>query len=106
MLVTSCLVTIVIFLFGYKFWKWLWKGYDYFEKQGIPFIKPYPGLGSLWGLAPKTKTIRDFTIENYNLFPNETLIGMFDQTRIVYILRDPELIKQAGIKEFDHFVGM
>ena len=31
------------------------------------------------------------------------LIGAFEFCKPIYIIRDPELIKQVGVKDFDHF---
>lgn len=105
MVVSTGILVIFITWLGYKLYEWMWSGYDTFEKQGIPFVKPYPVMGSLWGLVKKTATIRDFLIEAYGAYPNASVVGIYDQSRIAYMLRDPELVKRIGVKDFDHFPG-
>lgn len=105
MVVLTGILVVFLSWLGYKLYKWLWIGYDSFEKQGITFVKPYPVMGSLWGLVKKTATIRDFIIDVYGAHPTATVIGIYDQSRVTYMLRDPELAKQIGVKDFDHFPG-
>lgn len=105
MVLTTAIVIITITWLAYKLYKWMWTGYDSFEKQGIAFVKPYPVMGSLWRVLKSTVTIRDFIIDVYNEHPTASVIGVYDQNRITYVLRDPELAKRIGVKDFDHFPG-
>ncbi|TMW40868.1 hypothetical protein DOY81_014052, partial [Sarcophaga bullata] len=40
-----------------------------------------------------------------NCFFNYRVYGVFDQRTPVFFLRDPEVVKQIAIKDFDHFVN-
>lgn len=61
------LIPVVIYLF----YKWATAKYDFFEKQGIPFIKPFPLLGSNIGLFFKKKPFVESMVDAYNQFENE-----------------------------------
>lgn len=55
----------------YLFYKWATKNYDYFEKQGIPFMKPLPLLGSNYAIFFKKQPMVQTMIEQYSEFKNE-----------------------------------
>jgi cytochrome P450 family 9 len=55
----------------YLFYKWATTNYDYFSKQGIPFNKPWPLLGSDIGLMLKKLPFEESFMVNYNLYKNE-----------------------------------
>lgn len=105
MVVTTGIIVIALTLIIYKLYKWMWTGYDYFEKQGLPFVKPYPFMGSLWSLLKKSSNVRYFLIDIYEKFPTAPIFGLYDQSRVTYVLRDPELAKLIGVKAFDYFPG-
>jgi cytochrome P450 family 9 len=39
----------------------------------------------------------------YNMFPNAKYFGLYDFTSPTFVIRDPDLISQIAIKEFDNF---
>lgn len=49
----------------YAFYKWATVDYDYFEKQGIPFLKPLPLLGSNFSIFFKKKPMVHSLMEIY-----------------------------------------
>jgi hypothetical protein len=51
-------------------YKWLTKGYDQFEKQGIAHDKPLPLIGNMWPLVTKREGIVQFLGRNYYSFGN------------------------------------
>lgn len=55
----------------YFLYKWATKNYDYFEKQGIPFVKPIPLLGSNFGIFFKKQPLVQSMMEQYYEFKNE-----------------------------------
>ncbi|KAJ6649589.1 putative cytochrome P450 9f2 [Pseudolycoriella hygida] len=100
MWVLLCAIVVIIFLVE----KYLSREYDYFEKKGIPFAKPRFIVGSRSDFVLRNKSILEVMKDFYNEFRNDKVSGLFDFGSPVYVIRDPYLIKQLGVKDFDHFV--
>ncbi|KAJ6639533.1 putative cytochrome P450 9f2 [Pseudolycoriella hygida] len=100
MWVLLCAIVVFIFLLN----KYLSREYDYFEKRGIPFSKPRFIVGSRMDFILRNKSFLDVFKDVHNEFRYEKVSGLFDFSNPVYVIRDPYLIKQLGVKEFDHFV--
>ncbi|GJQ77433.1 hypothetical protein Trydic_g20831 [Trypoxylus dichotomus] len=47
----------------------------------------------------------DFLLRLYKAFPNERYFGMYQGTLPTLVIKDPEIIKQITVKEFDHFLN-
>lgn len=105
MVVTTGIIVVALVWLGNKIYKWAYDGYDLFEKIGLKYIKPIPFFGTNWKLFARKVTVRDFVFDAYNQHPDASVIGLFDQKRPVFMIRDPELVKQVGVKDFDYFVG-
>lgn len=61
---------LLLILAVWLFYKWLISGFDYFEIQGVPYVKPYPLVGSLLGPMMQKESVVDLTTRNYDLFKN------------------------------------
>lgn len=105
MVVTTGIIVVVIVWLGSKIYKWAYDGYDLFEKLNVKFLKPAPFFGTNWKLLARKVTLHQFILDCYNAFPDASIVGLFDQKLPVFMIRDPELVKQVGVKDFDHFVG-
>lgn len=55
----------------YLFYKWTVSTFDYFEKQGIPFRKPVPLLGTNSNIITRKKPFTEALTESYNEFRYE-----------------------------------
>lgn len=67
---------MVVFLFLsaivlYVIYKWSISTFDYFEKQGIPFRKPVPLLGTQGNFVTRKKAFVDAIQETYYEYRNE-----------------------------------
>lgn len=51
----------------YFFYKWLTANFDFFEKQGIPFLKPLENFSTFFKKQALVKTLMD----GYNQFKGE-----------------------------------
>ncbi|XP_070502406.1 probable cytochrome P450 9f2 [Chironomus tepperi] len=96
-------ITLLVVLV-YVIYKWSTSTYDFFEKQGIPYRQPLPLFGTNINMLLKKKPFIDVLKEWYNEFENEKLSGLFEFRRPVVLIRDPQIIKQLTIKDFDHFM--
>ncbi|KFB49796.1 AGAP012296-PA-like protein [Anopheles sinensis] len=100
------LVYLVPFLaMLYIVYHYITKDNNYFHDKPIPSMATQPLLGSSWRLVMKKISLHEFIIEIYNKYPLVKVFGMFDMTTPVFVVRDPELIKRIGVKDFDHFVN-
>lgn len=80
---------------------------SYFHDREVKFVRGWPVLGThykmLLGKQPQTHAFEDI----YNAYPDESFVGMYEVGGggPVYVIRDPELIKQVTVKDFHHFVN-
>lgn len=76
----------------------------YFHDKPIPSLAVWPLFGSTAPLLLKRYSFTDYIKNIYDKFAGAKVFGLFDTTTPFFVLRDPELIKQIGVKDFDHFV--
>ncbi|ETN64345.1 cytochrome P450 9b2 [Anopheles darlingi] len=84
---------------------YLTRNNNYFHDKPIPSLAVEPLFGSSRRLFLKKTSFTDFIVDIYNKFPSVKVLGMFDLTSPVFFVRDPELIKRIGVKDFDYFVN-
>ncbi|KYM76793.1 Cytochrome P450 9e2 [Atta colombica] len=82
----------------------LFKDLNYFKKHGIPYVKPFPIVGSMKSTFLRRESIPDFIKSVYNLYPNAKYIGLYNLKNPIIMLRDRELIKSVTLKHFDMFM--
>ncbi|KAL1398953.1 hypothetical protein pipiens_002299 [Culex pipiens pipiens] len=87
----------------YLFYRWSIATFDYFEKRGVPFVKPVPLLGNMWNFFSGKMHMVDSGSVGYEMFPESRFSGYFAFRKPGYLIHDPELVKQITIKDFDHF---
>lgn len=75
----------------------------YWKKCGVPYVQVMPLFGTVLGVILYHKSFPDYLKLLYNSYPNVKYIGTMDLTTATVIVRDPELIKEMGVKCFDHF---
>ncbi|XP_075827142.1 cytochrome P450 3A11-like [Microtus pennsylvanicus] len=71
------------------------QNHDIFKKQGIPGPKPLPFLGTLLYYY---KGIWKFDVESYKKYGK--IWGLFDGPTPMFIITDPDMIKNVLVKEF------
>lgn len=69
--------TLLVIAAVWLFYKWLTSGYDYFAKQGVPFVKPYPFVGSLLGPMLQKESVVDVTTRYYDKFKSAKSVRSF-----------------------------
>uniref|UniRef100_A0A182JK11 Uncharacterized protein n=1 Tax=Anopheles atroparvus TaxID=41427 RepID=A0A182JK11_ANOAO len=77
----------------------------YFDDKPIPAVPGKEIFASSLELMKKKVSFNDWIIENYKKYPSAKIFGMPDMRSPVYFVRDPELIKCIGVKDFDFFVN-
>nr|CAD7614182.1 unnamed protein product [Timema genevievae] len=78
--------------------------YDYFSKQNIPYVKPWPFVGNFGPLILRRISFPEYHLRSYRAYKGR-LTGAFQFTRPRTIIRDIELLKLIAIKDFDHFMN-
>ncbi|KAL5284724.1 hypothetical protein ACFFRR_006807 [Megaselia abdita] len=53
----------------------------------------------------KKLSVLDATVEVYRKSDGYKIFGIFDNSKPVFLIRDPSLIRDIGIKSVDHFVN-
>lgn len=91
----------LLFAFIYQF---VLRSWFYFSDGNVKFVRGLPLLGSAYksviGLEPAAISYRRL----YERFAAQKFIGIYDLGgRPSYLLRDPDLIKQLLITDFNHF---
>ncbi|KAF5288532.1 hypothetical protein FQA39_LY15400 [Lamprigera yunnana] len=80
------------------------KIYNYWHEKGIPYFKPiHFVVGNFGPCLLGKKSWLALTEEVYKKFPNDRYVGFYEFTTPILIIRDPELIKDITIKDFDSF---
>ncbi|KAG5679852.1 hypothetical protein PVAND_009389 [Polypedilum vanderplanki] len=79
------------------------KNKNYFAHKGIKYEKPR-GLLAIIDMFTKKKSLPDVVMGWYNDFKSEKISGIFEFSRPVFMVRDPKLIKQMAVKDFDYFM--
>uniref|UniRef100_A0A1B0ACR9 Cytochrome P450 n=1 Tax=Glossina pallidipes TaxID=7398 RepID=A0A1B0ACR9_GLOPL len=95
---------LLLLLIIYLFHRWATANNDFFLKRGIPYKKPKILFGNMWNVILKRKSIVDIIVDLYNEH-DEPVYGIFDSRQPVLLIRDPDIIKQITVKNFEHFIN-
>lgn len=90
----------VFFLIIYNLERWC-----YFSKRNVKCIRGWPVLGSLHEFFIGNKSFYDVTLKFYRHFSDEPFFGIYELTHPVFVIRDPDLIKQITVPDFNHFLN-
>uniref|UniRef100_A0AAG5D794 Cytochrome P450 n=1 Tax=Anopheles atroparvus TaxID=41427 RepID=A0AAG5D794_ANOAO len=92
---TLGLFAVVLFL-GLKYI------YSYWDRHGLPNLKPEIPFGNLRTLAEKKESF-GIAINNLYLRSSERLVGVYLFFRPAILIRDPHLAKRIMVNDFQHF---
>ncbi|XP_059491241.1 probable cytochrome P450 6a13 [Neocloeon triangulifer] len=98
--ISLSLLGLIIYL-GYKL---ATRNFDYWQKQGVKFLKPVPILGSISSLFMLREHPCQFAQRVYRENEGQPFVGYFQGTTQTLMAIDPEFIKQIFVKDFSHFV--
>ncbi|XP_037040680.1 probable cytochrome P450 9f2 [Bradysia coprophila] len=96
------LVFTIIALFLYGIHKFVTLNNDYFRKRGVAHMKPTFLFGNMIPFLFRRQWFK-FAKTMYTAFPRQKIIGMFDMRQPFFCVRDPDVLKQLAVKDFDHF---
>ncbi|KAK9752549.1 Cytochrome P450 [Popillia japonica] len=95
---------ILLALAAFSLWK-LSRHYSYWRDQGIKQARQVYLLGDNAFVFFGRESFFDLLKRLYDQFPNERYFGVYQGTLPVLTIKDPEIIKQVTVKEFDHFLN-
>lgn len=101
--VMYALVSIVAAVVSIAIWYFFIRPLNYWKNIGVPQTKPWVFFGDSWHTVLKRTALFDFTSMIYNMYPGTRYSGMYIFNRPTLVLKDPELIKHIGVKDFEHF---
>ena len=81
------------------------RNFDFFEKRGIPHVKPMVFLGCLWKTVFQRLSFAESVEKSYNMDPESKYVGVFEFDSSLLVIRDLDLIKSITVKNFDHFLN-
>lgn len=95
-------ITVVILAFIYNF---IIKNWWYFTVRNVKFYRGLPILGCIDQMILGKESFAMTIHRLYNKFPTERFFGIFELTQPVFIVRDPELIREITVQQFEHFTN-
>lgn len=81
------------------------KKWNYFTQRNVRFVRGWPILGSLYEMFLGRKSFAVILQNYYKRFDGHRFYGIYEILHPVFVIRDPDLIKQMTIQDFDHFVN-
>ncbi|XP_014488279.1 PREDICTED: cytochrome P450 9e2-like [Dinoponera quadriceps] len=77
--------------------------HTYWKKRGVPFMRSTTSLRMFWTMFRRRISFSDYSEFIYNYEPDAKYLGMMDTATPLVLLRDPEVIRDVTVKEFEHF---
>ncbi|KAH0999927.1 hypothetical protein HUJ04_008163 [Dendroctonus ponderosae] len=76
---------------------------NHFTKLGVKQSKPWPIVGDQWTHIFQKMSLLETIEFYYNMFPDTRYSGIYQFNIPTLIIKDPELLKQLTVRDFDHF---
>jgi len=101
--ISLILVTSILLIIFY----WLNQRLNYFKNRNIPYLRSFPLLGVLTDSIIGRKGLYDCIDNIYKnpKFKNEQFFGIFMFHKPSLLIKDPEIIKQILVKDFNSFAN-
>ncbi|XP_063917767.1 cytochrome P450 9e2-like isoform X1 [Zophobas morio] len=76
----------------------------YWIRKGVKQGSPVPLFGDKWRAIAHNQSLADMVQKIYNVGEDDRYCGAYDFMSPALVLKDPDLIKNILVKDFDHFV--
>jgi len=96
---TSVIAAIFVGLY-FKFTR----NVNFWQKLGIPYVKPTPFVGNIKNCVLLKTTIGEQLQKIYNEHSDKPYVGIFSFSKPSLSIRDPELVKNIMVKDFQNFM--
>ncbi|XP_011705528.1 PREDICTED: cytochrome P450 9e2-like [Wasmannia auropunctata] len=78
--------------------------YFYWKNKGLPYLpNSLSSFITTWKLISGYISFTDYCQYLYNYFPDAKYVGIVEMFNPTLLVRDPELIKDIVVKDFEHF---
>jgi cytochrome P450 family 6 len=80
------------------------RNFKFWQKLGIPYVKPTPFFGTLKEGALQKTTIGEQLERRYNEHSDKPYVGIFSFDKPSLLIRDVELVKNILVKDYETFM--
>jgi len=80
------------------------RNFSFWQKLGIPYIKPTPFVGNLTDWALQKTSIGELLQKFYDEHSDKPYVGFFSFDRPCLLIRDMKLVKNILVKDFHNFI--
>jgi len=80
------------------------QNFNFWQKLGIPYVKPTPFEGTLKDCVLLKTTIAEQLQRIYNEHSDKPYVGIFSFDKHSLLIRDLELVKNILVKDFQNFM--
>lgn len=98
-LTNLCYLGIIIYSIKY----YLTSKFNFWESRNIPGPRPILGFGTIKDVILIKKSLSQYLMEIYNIYKDESTVGIFVFRKPVLIIKDGDIIKNILIKDFTIF---
>ncbi|XP_019700141.2 cytochrome P450 9e2-like [Harpegnathos saltator] len=99
----AILLTTLVTIGVLKVIAYLYHQHRYWKKRDVPQIRAIPSMKMGWKMLLRHISFTEFNLFIYNHVSDAKYIGLWDMATPLVLLRDPELIKDVMVKDFEHF---
>jgi hypothetical protein len=79
------------------------RNFKFWQKLGIPYVKPTPFVGNLKECAFQKVNIGEHLQQIYEQHSDKPYVGVFSFDKPILLIRDLELVKNILVKDFQYF---
>jgi len=80
------------------------RNFKFWQKLGIPYVKPTPFFGNLKECAFQKVNIGQHLQQIYEKHSDKPYVGIFSFDKPSLLIRDLELVKNILVKDFQYFI--
>lgn len=93
----------LIFIILAKLISILYTQFTYWKRNKVPYVRSSPLFGTAWRVFFRLVSFPNYCKYIYNYHPDARYVGVMDFATPTVIVRDPKLIKEIAVKNFDNF---